>query len=195
MSSPEATNKESPNESSAQVSLYIVVPPETHPGSFGIKAISFILGGENLSSRLNRNLRLKKGLAYSCSANYSGDYNAGVLSINAMVPAIKLEESIDTIFEEIRKLRTEKISEIEAELGKRKVRFRIARGFDSNSGHLEAVEEKLDNNRTVEEIMEEYNRLTPEIVQDIAFKYLPEDREKGKYVLGIRDPLKKNGVK
>ena len=191
LGAPELINKKNPRDGTAHINLHIVVPPENDPDSYGIRGLAYILGGENLSSRLNRNLRLKKGLAYSCGVHYSGDYNAGILSISAKVPALKIEESLDTIFEEITRLRKEKISEMEARLGKKNARYRIANGFDSNWGHLSAIGIKLDDNITVEEIMEAYQRLTPEIVRETALKYLPESRERGKYILEIRDPLKK----
>ena len=71
---------------------------------------------------------------------------------------------------------------------KRISKYNIAKTFESNDGHVSAIEAKLDEGLTPDLFIDGLDRVTPDRVMEVANKYLP-DREKGKYVLYIRDPL------
>ncbi|MEK6859506.1 MAG: pitrilysin family protein [Nanoarchaeota archaeon] len=189
ISSPHLLNKNNPNASSASLDLYLAVAPEKNPDSYALRTIAVLLGGDT-NSRFFKNIGLEKGLAYNCSAAYAGDYNAGVFAITAKVSALRLEESLDAIFHEMKKLKDERINEDELNHIRKTIKFYFANTFDSNSGHVDAIEEKLDNNRTAEQIIDGFNNVTPERIMETARKYLPS-RESGKYSLVIADPLKK----
>jgi len=49
---------------------------------------------------------------------------------------------------------------------------------------------KLDDGETIKSVLQGYNEVTPERVQEVANKYLPD--KNGNYVLYIGDPLKKS---
>jgi len=176
-------NKEDPKSSSASIGLYLTVAPETHPDSFALEGISHIL---NL--RFYESLGLEEG-SYKCGASYDGDYNAGLFMINANVLVVRLEQTLDIIFEEIRRLQETEISGKKARIAKKVAKFQLAELFDSKKGNMRAIEEQLDNNRTAEGLMQGYDNLTPDSIRKTAIKYLPEDRETGRYVLIIGNPL------
>ena len=185
----ERLNPEKPEESSAQIFLAYTAPNGTHPDNYAIRCMSQILGGDT-NSRLFQSLGLKKGLAYHVESAYNGDYNAGELHINANVPATRIEESVGAIFEEIRGLKAQRVDNKHIERIRRLAKYDLAKTFDSNGGHVLAIVAKLDDNLTPEAYIEGYDSVTADKVLDVANKYLP-DRENGKYVLFVRNPLEK----
>ncbi len=186
---PEMLNADNPNESSAQIFLHYLGPISGHEDECAVKTMSYILGGDT-NSLLFQNIGLKNGLAYHVGATYNGDYGAGELGINAAVPAKRIDEAVEAIFEEIKRMRTERVGDGAVGRIKRLIKYRLVKTFESNEGHVNAIEDRLDYNVTPESIIGGYNRVTPERVLEVANKYLP-DRETGNYVLYIRDPLKR----
>jgi len=170
---PELYNNENPEESNSQVSMAFVAPSDSHEDNFTISVIEYVLGyGTN--SRLYQNLGLQKGLIYSPFVDHDGSYNAGCFQIGANVPSKRQEEAIDAVFEV-----------------KKAIKYVVSHKLETNKGYLDIIEKKLDYKWTPESILSAYEAITPEQLREVAQKYLPEDREKGKYVLLIRDPLKK----
>lgn len=188
-SAPERYNADNPEESSAQILLASICPAESHPDEYALRTMSQILGGGS-TSFLFQNMGLKKGLAYNISTSYNGDYNCGEWNANASVPANRINEAVDTLFGEIERIKTQKVPDKTIDRIKRSAKYNIAKTFESNEGHISAIEKKLDEGLTPESYMEGYNGVTPERVLEVANKYLP-NQKKGDYVLYIRDPLKK----
>lgn len=186
---PEICNKENPEDSSARLIICTATPAEQHPDSYALKIISQILGGDANSYLFNR-MGVERGLAYYVSSSYDGNYNFGELNINASVPANRIDEALDTAFEEINRMKNQKVSDKRMERIKRIVQYKAAKTFESNEGHISAIETLLDYNLTPELMIEGFSSVTPATIQEVANKYLP-DREKGDYLIYIRDPLKK----
>lgn len=185
---PERYNVDNPEESSAQLLLASICPAEPHPDEYALKTMSYILGGDT-NSFLFQNMGLKKGLAYNVSTSYRGYYNCGEFNANANVPANRINEAVDTLFEEIKRIKTQRVPDKTVNRIKRSAKYNLAKAFESNEGHISAIEGKLDEGFTPEIFIEGYNRVTPERILDVANKYLP-DQKKGDYVLYIGDPLK-----
>lgn len=188
-SAPERINIDYPEESSAQIFLVYTGPILAHPDEYPVRVMNQVLGG-NTNSLLFQNMSLKKGLAYSVGTFYNGEYNFGELRIAANVPARKLDEARAAIFEEIEKMKTQKIDRKTLERIKRMAKYNLAKAYESNEGHVSAINIKLDEGLTPEYLIKKCNEVTPERVQEVANKYLPNEMD-GKYVLYIRDPLKK----
>ncbi len=187
---PERYNADNPNESSAQLLLASIFPAEPHPDEYALRTMSQILGGDT-NSLLFQNMSLKKGLAYNAETGYSGDYNCGAWNAKANIPATKINEAVDTLFEEIERIKTQRMSDKTVDRIKRAAKYNLAKVFDSNEGHISAIEGKLDEGLTPESYIEGYNAVTPKRVREVANQYLP-DKEKGDYILYIADPLKKD---
>jgi len=186
---PERYNADNPEESSAQLVLTSICPAEPHPDEYALRTMSQILGGDT-NSFLFQNMGLKKGLAYNVRTSYNGDYNCGELNINANVSANRINEAVDTLFGEIERIKTQRVPDKTVDRIKRSAKYNIAKAFESNEGHISAIEMKLDEGFTPESHIENYNNVTPERVLEVANKYLP-DQKKGDYVLYVGDPLKK----
>ena len=135
-----------------------------------------------------QSIRQRKGLAYGIQSGYDGSFNRGVMYVSAGVPSVRQEESIDAIFEEMARLQRKPVSVRELERIRKAGRYAIAKHFETNQGHVFAIERKNDAGITPEIAMNNWNKITPEKLQEVAQRYLP--KRDGKYVLMIRDPLK-----
>jgi predicted Zn-dependent peptidase len=186
---PLLCSKEHPEESSAEVTVYLVVPPESCPEFSALKILSYSLGGSS-NSRLMKALGLEKGLAYRILSQYDGDYNAGVFMIDGYVPAKRLDEAIDAIFKELRTLRKNPISERDLEIFKSTLRLELAEHFESNRGHVLALVDRLETGATPDYYLDEYSKLTIDQIREVAEQYLPDLRDDKNYALLISDPLK-----
>ncbi len=186
---PERYNADNPEESSTQLLLACTCPADLHPDEYAFRTMSKILGADT-NSFLFQNMSLRKGLAYNVNTSYSGDYNCGEWNANANVPANRIGEAIDTLFEEIEKIKTQKVPDRIVERIKKKARYIIAQSYESNGGQISTIELKLDEGLTPQSFIEKCDAVTSERVQEVANRYLP-DKENGNYVLYIRDPLKK----
>ena len=69
--------------------------------------------------------------------------------------------------------------------------YEFANKFETTRDQLNALDIKLDNGLTPEHYLQKLKEVTPEKVREVAIKYLPQNRKEGKYVLLLRDPLKK----
>ena len=175
-----------PEESSAYFDFALAVAPEGHKDVFALRTL-----GQLINSRLFKSLGHQKGFSYSCGAEYSSMYNAGRIDVVATVPALKLEEALDTTFGDIAALREKEISVEELDRIKRKVKFTSAEIFESNGGHIYAIEANLDYGIVPEKYLQGFTDLTPAVILQVARDYLPSSRKYGNYVLRIKDPLRK----
>ncbi len=188
-SAPELLNVDFPDETSSVISLSCLAPKIDHDDRYSFEIMNQLLGGTS-GSLLHKKVSLEKGLAYSVNTMYEASYNVGELDLAMLVPAKKIDESIDAVFGEIRKIKTGTADKKDIENVKRAVKYEIVRLIESNSGNIMIIEEKLDNGLTPESLIDGFNKVDQREIMEIANKYLP-DRENGNYVLGIRDPLKK----
>ena len=184
---PELYNADNPQANSAQITLGFLVPPETSEDFAVLQILSSILGGD-ANSRLFQSISQRKGLAYGIQSGYDGSFNRGVIYVSAGVPSVKQNESIDAIFEEMAMLQKKPVSVRELDRIRKSGRYAIAKHFETNQGHVSAIERKNDVGITPEIGMDNWNKVTPEKLQEVAQCYLP--KRDGKYVLMIRDPLK-----
>jgi len=189
-SAPELYNHENPEKSSAQLGISLVAPTETDEDSYAVSMLVNILGGD-ANSRLFQSVSQRKGLAYGIGAQYDNSNNKGGIYIGGNVQSTRADEAIDAIFEEMSKLRTYLVSQKNLERLKRKSRYNIAKTFETNTGYVNAIELKMDKGLTPEYHLERMEAVTPKKIRDAAVKYLPQNRTDGKYVLSLRDPLKK----
>jgi len=188
---PELENKERPAQSSAELCLNIVAVPDTHQDIFALRTLSNLLG-HGSTSRLFKKMGLEKGLSYDQSADYQSGFNSGSIEIQAKVSSGRLEEAINVIFEEMNRVKTEGITSDELDSFRAQVEYSFARSLDSNDGKMRAIESEIDDGLTPQRWVEGFNSVTPKAILEVANKYLPGNRTDSGYVLGIRDPLKKD---
>lgn len=106
------------------LSLGVRTVPIGHLDEFTLKLLAIILGG-SMSSRLFINLRERKGLAYFVRTNTEFYSDSGYLTTQAGVPAIKVEEAIQTILAEYKKITTELVPNKELKRAKDLLQGRV----------------------------------------------------------------------
>ena len=96
----------------AHLALGVRTFPDGHRDELIAKLIAIILGG-SMSSRLFTELRERRGLAYSVHTSSEFYTDSGYLLTKAGVPLNRLEESVDVILEEYKKLTKEEVPKAE----------------------------------------------------------------------------------
>ncbi len=183
----ELLNNFSPEESAADILLSVVVPPEEHPDRCALHTIATFLG-KGPFSQFYKKFGLESGLSYCTSCNYASSYNTGIFEVTAAVPAKRIDEGVDTLFQAFESLKKEGISEDSLNSIRKNTRYALASTFDSSEGHLKAIKILLDSGLTPEQYLEGYNQLTSQQVQEASRNYLP-NKDNGRYFLLIKDPL------
>lgn len=141
-----------------------------HPKKEVLQTIAVILGG-GMSSRLFVEVREKRGLAYYVSASSDSYLDTGDFSVSAGLEKTKLHSALEVILDELKKFKTEKISEKELKKAKDQVKGRMAISFESSDdlASYYATQELLKKEiLTPEERFEKLNAVTVEDIWEAA---------------------------
>ena len=181
------------NQSRVPIPKSILVHSFTSKSIFAIAAVGMlakILGGDG-SSRLFKTVSQRKGLAYSVGSGYTNQNNSGSIYVGGSIQSTRAQETINAIFEEMKGMQEKPVSSSELDRLKRNSRYGIIKAFETNEGHIHAIETKYDKGITLKEHITKMDAVTPADVQKAAQTYLPKNQEQGEDVLMLRDPLKK----
>lgn len=103
-------------------------PEAKHPDAFVFKVLAVLCGGM-MSSRMFLNVREAKGLCYYISTSTDDFTDVGIISTRAGVDLKRVEDAVESVLNEYKKLRTETVGEEELQkaknflLGKMKLRL------------------------------------------------------------------------
>ncbi len=187
---PALYNIDKPDQSSAELSIGFLVPPEGSDESYSAIMLNNILGGHP-RSRLMQATRHEGGYTYGIKSDYRGDYNTGYIYISTSVPSEKVDRAVDAIFSSLKKLRLEIVEEEELEKRKEEIEFGVESELESNKGRVSIIEDDFILGTRLEERVNRLNGITAQEVRETALKYLPESKEDENFVMMICDPLKK----
>ena len=84
-----------------------------NPDYYAVMIMNYILGGGGFSSRLMDNIRDNRGLAYDVHSSFSAQKDPGSFQVWMQTKSESANESIDEIFKELKRIRTEQVSEKE----------------------------------------------------------------------------------
>jgi predicted Zn-dependent peptidase len=150
-----------------------------------------ILGDGN-SSRLWQTIREKRGLAYSVGASSVSFQDCGIFSVYAGCSPEKLPEVIDLSIAELRKIKSEGVTEPELLLAKEQLTASILLGLEDSAaraGNLAQQEITYGRQISVEETLQKLEAVTAEEIREIARKFFQTE----KIALGALGNL--NGLK
>ena len=137
-----------------------------------------ILGGY-FGSRLNKNIREDKGYTYGIRSSLSPDRYIGGFSVSASVRNEVTDSTLTEIFNELRAIREEPVSEKELELVKNVQTGQFARGLE-NPQTIAQYALNIARYDLPKDYYETYlarlEKLTPEDIQQAAKKYIHPDR-------------------
>ncbi len=142
----------------------------TDPRVYALELLAIILGG-NMSSRLFTELREKRGLAYSVHTYTTTFTDAGYLATQIGVDNSRLNEAVQVVMDEYKKIRESKIPETELKKAKDYNRGKMLMALDSPDfiASYIAEQELLKHSiLTPKEELALYEKVTVQDLYDIA---------------------------
>ena len=109
--------------------------PRTHPDRFALELLHVLLGG-NMSSRLFREVREKRGLVYEIGTQIKRFGDAGAFLVYAGCDPEKVTATLQTIFAELRRLRHVLVSQAELRRAKDYYAGQLLMGLEDTMDHM-----------------------------------------------------------
>ena len=109
--------------------------PRTHPSRFALELLHVLLGG-NMSSRLFREVRERRGLVYEIGTQIKRFHDTGAFVIYAGCDAGKHSATIQTIFTELARMRRSPVSRTELRRAKDYYAGQLLMGLEDTMEHM-----------------------------------------------------------
>lgn len=141
-----------------------------HRDRYSLMVMNTLLG-EGMSSRLYQSIREKHGLAYSIYSFAHMLSDTGVFGAYIGTDKGKVEDSIDLIYKELRKLRGKPVSHAELERTKSQMKGTMMLGLESMSNRmmrLGSSELYFESYQTLDSILKKIDAVTPEAINHMA---------------------------
>ena len=145
-------------------------PSQAHQDRYTSYLLNTILGG-NMSSRLFQLIREKQGLAYSVFSGLSSYSDAGALTVYAATSPESAGRVVDLVVQELRRLKSEPVSEDELRRAKEHLKGSILLGLEgtvSRMSNLARQEMIFDRHVTLEEVLSGIEQVRREDVHRLA---------------------------
>lgn len=172
-----------------QAHLLVALPGIStyHPDRYALDSMSTVLG-EGMSSRLFLELREKRGLAYEIHSSTSHFRDTGSFVIYFGVEPKKASHAVDTVLEELRRIKTGVPSEeLERAKGLAKGRLLLRMEDTRAVAFWGGAQEMLhDRVLTVDEVVEKVEAVTTEEVARVSNEFLVS----GKLNLAVVGPFR-----
>ena len=151
-----------------------------NPDAYAIELLNFILGGDDLTSRLGAKIRTEKGLAYSISSSYNTDArDYGTFSVTSQTKTESTMQTIKVIEKEIEKISYTLISNEELNAAKESFSNEFVFRFTSPQAIVSQLME-LDYKGYPKDYLKNYlgniEAVTREDILNVAQKYLKPDK-------------------
>jgi predicted Zn-dependent peptidase len=166
-----------PDAPQSQIRIGSVGAARSTPDYFPLQVLNTILGG-SFSSRLNLNLREKRGYTYGASSSFDMRLEAGPFVAAAGVQADKTAESLQEFFNELNGI-LQLVPDEELGRAKNYVSLRFPGNFETTGDMSRRLEEVLVY-RLPDDYFSRYvqniEAVTGDVVQRTARKYIQPDR-------------------
>jgi zinc protease len=164
--------------SEAHMGIAFPVPDARHPDSPALDVLSSILA-DGESSRLEREVRVQRGLVYSISARSLSLMDPGIFVVQGSLDPTKLREALPAILKELYKLTYEKVSQAELQRAKLQVEASLMWAKEKVQGKARLLGESLcvmGDSRYEKVYMEQIRKLTQEDIMRVAREYFQPSR-------------------
>ena len=148
-----------------------------HPDYPGLQVVNTLLGGY-FGSRLMKKIREEKGYTYGIQSMLVPLVNEGYFVIGSEVGSGVCRKAISAIYEEIKKLRTDKVKAEELTMVKNYMMGQLMRAFDgpiSLSGTYLALMELRLKEDYYQQVIHTIKNISAEDILELANKYLNEE--------------------
>ena len=139
-----------------------------------------------MNSRLNMSLRERNGVVYNIDSGYTAYSDTGVVSIYFGTDKDNVGKSIKIILNELKKLKTNTLSESQLAKAKRQILGQLAISFENNENLMLSmcksyfIFSRVDS---FEELSRKINNITARQLQDVANEIF--DLEKLSYLIYV----------
>lgn len=144
--------------------------PRTHPERFALELLHVLLGA-NMSSRLFREVRERRGLAYEIGTSIKRLEDTGAFVVSAGCDAGKVAETVGTIFRELARIRREPVPRAELRRAKDYYAGQLLMGLEDPMDHMLWIGEQAVTVGRVarpEALLEHLERVTPAQIRRVA---------------------------
>ena len=158
----------------AHFCLGVPGPHHRAPERFAFSLMNMVLGG-GLSSRLFREVREKRGLAYSIGSFTHYFSDSGYFAVSGGVSPHTLREVLTITCNEIQRICEEPVPGPELELARAQALDAIVMGLENMETRMTRLADGLltwGRVTPIDEVVDEVNRVTPEDVRRVARRYL-----------------------
>jgi predicted Zn-dependent peptidase len=163
-----------------QCTMYLGLPifGRDDPDRFAIRIMNDVLGA-GMSSRLFREVRERRGLAYSIGSGYGYLADAGVFTISAGVNRDKLRETISVCLEETEKLLTQTVPPEELRkakdhnIGRFRLSLETAFSLGQRHGELLLTKGAIES---VEQVVSQIEAVTADEVTAVAKRVIVREK-------------------
>ncbi len=138
-----------------------------------------LLGGMNMTSRLNMSLRERKGLVYSVEANYTPFVDTGLFSVYFGTEKKQVSKSIELILKEIKTLKEKPLGSLQLHSLKEQVKGQLAISEESNINYMQMMGKSLLDFGKIESLGNELkliDRISAKDLWDLANESLHENK-------------------
>jgi predicted Zn-dependent peptidase len=138
--------------------------------------ISNILGG-NMSSRLFQKIREERGLAYSIYGYMSNFKEGGLFTVYAGTTSKDYKKVMELIYEEFKEIKKNGVMEKELERAKNQFLSSMTFGLENSRARMSRMANSyltFGEIKTVEEIMDEIEKITCDDIKEVAQKMFDE---------------------
>ncbi|KAF0221688.1 MAG: peptidase M16 domain-containing [Geobacteraceae bacterium] len=151
--------------------------PQNHPNRYEAYILNTVLGG-SMSSRLFQEVREKLGLAYSIYSYMASHSDTGSLAVYAGTSQERVNEVIEIILREFKKLKTDPLSPAELDSAKEQLKGNILLSLESSDNRMS----KLAKNeiyfgcyQPLPEIIKGFDRVTSESLLGLCERLIDGD--------------------
>jgi zinc protease len=163
----------------ANIAMGHVGVSRENPDYYAVMIMNYILGGGGFSSRLMDNIRDNRGLAYDVHSSFSAQKEPGPFRVWVQTKNESANQAIDEIFKELKRIRTEAVTDKELADAKAYLTGSFPLRMDTSAkiaGMMTSIEIfnlGLDYPRKYPEII---NAVTKEDILRVAKKYLVPEK-------------------
>jgi zinc protease len=176
-----------PGKTQSDIVMGVLGPSRFEPDYRAATLVNSVLGQFGMMGRIGDEVREKRGLAYYAYSSIEGGMGPGAWSINAGVNPANVQQAIDSIVGEIKRIVTEEVTDEDIAENKSYFTGHLPLQLESNEGlagsiqSMEAYQLGLDNLQRYES---EINALTKaDLLQAIQKYWNPEA-----YVVAVAGP-------
>ncbi len=130
-----------------------------HQYKAGLLLLNNILGGNGMSSVLNLQIREKYGIAYTIESNYSPLSDTGIFALYFGTDKEKVDRATALIFKEFKKIRSNKMSEVQLQKAKNKFIGQIALGEENRIGLIISMAKSLIDYQKIDDLETVFNKI------------------------------------